>query len=195
MSCRSSTLRDLDIRRALIETISRSYDLSDTVVIEELGICRGRVRVDVAVVNGELHGFEIKSERDSLRRLDSQVDFYGKVLDRATLVLGQRHLTRVLELLPDWWGIVCIYDTSERLEFEVIREGRENPQKDPRSLVEFLWHEEALNLLELRGVARGVRGKPRRLVWDRLCRHFSLDEISGVVRTQLKARTRNPILE
>ncbi|MDA8118743.1 MAG: sce7726 family protein, partial [Gammaproteobacteria bacterium] len=74
----------------------------DTVVLDELGICRGEVRVDVAVVNGEIHGYEIKSDRDSLRRLASQVELYSKVLDQATLVAGERHFDAAAALLPEW---------------------------------------------------------------------------------------------
>ena len=31
-------------------------------LIHELGVCAGLARVDIALVNGSLHGFEIKSE-------------------------------------------------------------------------------------------------------------------------------------
>ena len=65
-------------------------------MVDELGVCRGQVRIDVAVVNGRFHGYEIKSDRDSLRRLDGQVDLYSKVLDRATIVVGDRHFTEAL---------------------------------------------------------------------------------------------------
>lgn len=180
---------DVDLRPALRSTlIARHADQPETVILEELGVCRGRVRVDVAVVNGSLHGYEIKSDRDSLRRLSVQVDFYGKVLDRATLVVGERHLAEALDRLPAWWGVLRIHPTAHEPRFKTVRRGRKNPRKDPRSLVEFLWLDDALALLEARDVARGVRGKPRRLVWDRICEHFSVDEIAAAVRAQLMAR-------
>src|SRR5262249_26817602 len=85
---RDIVLFDSGIRPGLRSWLRLKHaDESDTVLIEELGLCRGRVRVDVAVVNGLLHGYEIKSDRDSLRRLAGQVEVYGKVLDRATLVI------------------------------------------------------------------------------------------------------------
>ena len=80
-------MRDAEIRPALREHLLRRHaSETDTVLIEELGLRRSHVRVDLAVVNGSLHGFEIKSDRDSLRRLARQVDLYSQVLDRATLV-------------------------------------------------------------------------------------------------------------
>jgi hypothetical protein len=60
---------------------------ADTVLIDELGLCQGSARVDLAVVNGQFHGYEIKSERDSLRRLGAQADLYSRVFDRVTLIL------------------------------------------------------------------------------------------------------------
>ena len=72
-------LGDSDIRAVPRSSLFfKHLDEADTVVIEELGLCRGQVRVDVAVVNGLLHGYEIKSDRDSLRRLGVQVEVYGK---------------------------------------------------------------------------------------------------------------------
>jgi hypothetical protein len=185
----AATLRDADIRPALRSNLlDKHADQLDTAIFEELGICRGRVRVDVAVVNGTFHGYEIKSDRDSLRRLDVQADVYGKVLDRATLVVGERHLSDALDLLPAWWGVLLIHPAASGPRFRTVRRGRKNPRKDPRSLVELLWLEDALALLETRNIARGVRGKPRWFVWDRICEHFGVDEIAAAVRAQLKAR-------
>ena len=53
-----------------------------------------QVRIDIAVVKGALHGFEIKSDFDNLKRLARQVDLYSQVLDRATLVVGERFAPR-----------------------------------------------------------------------------------------------------
>ena len=157
-------------------------------IIEELGICRGQVRVDLAVVNGRLDGYEIKSDRDSLRRLEGQVDVYSKVLDRATLVVGDRHLAEAVGSLPTWWGVLRVDPAPGPLRFEVMRQGDPNPGRDPRALAELLWLDEALALLEAHGTARGVRGKPRRAVWDRVCETCSIGEISRTVRDRLRAR-------
>jgi hypothetical protein len=185
----AAILGDPDIRPALRSNLVTRYaDQADTVLVEELGVCGGRVRLDLVVVNGAIHGYEIKSDRDSLRRLDAQIDFYGKVLDRATLVAGERHLSGVLDLLPRWWGVLCAHQANRTLQFETVRRGQKNPGRDPRCLVEFLWLEDALALLETRDSARGVRGKPRRFAWDRICDRFSVDEIAAAVRAQLRAR-------
>lgn len=179
---------DAEIRPALRERLLRRHSTeTDTVVLEELGLSRGRVRVDLALVNGSLHGFEIKSDRDSLRRLSTQVDLYSQVLDRATLVVGERLALRATSLVPAWWGVVCVSSGRPGLRFTSLRRARLNPERNARSLAELLWSEQALSLLEERGVARGMRGKPRRVLWDRICECFSVDEIAAAVRKRLKA--------
>ena len=46
------------IRPVLSDRLRRQHAKeADTVLIEELGLSRGLVRVDLAVVNGSLHGF------------------------------------------------------------------------------------------------------------------------------------------
>lgn len=191
-----SALGDEDIRQALRRELRRRHR-SDrkTVLVEELGLCRHQVRVDLAVVNGVLHGYEIKSDRDSLRRLASQAEVYGLVLDRVTLVAGERHLDHALESLPNWWGITTAKTTARGPSFAVVRRGRGNPGRSPRALAELLWLDESISLLKKRNASRGVLGKPRQQVWDRLCEVYSLDEIADAVRTRLKSRPRSSTLQ
>ena len=190
MSMPDGIFGDAEIRIALRTFVSTEHACEpDTVIIEELGLCRGQVRIDLAVVDDMLHGFEIKSDRDSLRRLTRQVTYYGRVLDKATIVVGKRYMDEVLNVVPNWWGVLLYLPSPKGLNFKVRRRGRKNPQRDPRSLVELLWLDEAISLLEERNAVRGVRGKPRRFVWDRVCEHYKLDELADTVRTILKGRS------
>jgi hypothetical protein len=160
----------------------------DTVVINELGILQGQSRVDIAVVNGALHGFELKSERDSLRRLEAQVKAYGQVMDRATLVATERHLDRAATLVPAWWELIAVRERRGQLCLASVRRGRLNQSTSLRAIVELLWYDEALELLRVHGHSRGVVRKPRRLVWDRICEVLEPDDVRRAVRDRLKAR-------
>jgi len=63
-------MRDIDVRRKLRVEVERSHECEfDTLIVEELGLCQGIARVDLAVVNGSVHRYEIKSESDTLTRL------------------------------------------------------------------------------------------------------------------------------
>ncbi len=184
-------LSDAEIRPPLRSKILGDYGDSDSVLIEELGLCRGQVRVDMALVNGHLYGFEIKSDRDSLKRLGVQAEIYSKVFDRMTIVASERHLDGVLECLPPWWGVLQVVQGASGVRFKPHRKGRRNPSRDSRTLVELLWLDDAITFLEQRDSARGVRGKPRRVVWDKVCDCYTLDEIAENVRERLKARARH----
>ena len=177
------------IRDALRATlISARPNSKSWLIIEELGIRRGQVRVDLALIDDLLHGYEIKSDRDNLRRLVRQVDFYGSVFDRATLVIGNRRLTDATAALPSWWGITRFTTERDGIVFHRIRPSRPNPTRVPRALVELLWRDEVLDLLSERDLDVGVRSKPRPELWDRVCSYFDLNEIANAVRARLMAR-------
>ena len=183
------------IRDALRATIDRGRPtVTSSLVIEELGICRGMVRVDLAVVSDLFHGYEIKSNRDTFRRLARQVEHYSKVFDRATLVLGHRRLTEAISCLPAWWGITQYSVDGSRIVFRPIRDSNQNPNRMARALVEFLWRDEVLDLLKQRDLHIGVRSKPRRELWDRVCSYFDVEEIADAVKVQLMARTSASVL-
>jgi hypothetical protein len=185
----SASPGDAEIRAALLKSLHQAHEADPgTTFLQELGLCKGLVRVDVAVVNGVLHGYEIKSDRDTLRSLSTQVALYGRVLDRATLVVGSRHAKMAAASVPEWWEILMIRFEEGTLAFDVARPGRCNPARDARALVELLWLEESLQLLDARGSSKGYRRRPRRQVWDRVCELYQLEEIADAVRCRLKAR-------
>jgi hypothetical protein len=182
-------MRDIDIRRTLLNNLRAQHASDDgTIVVEELGLCQGTARVDVAAVNGIIHGFEIKSAHDTLSRLHGQIAVYGKVLTHVTIVAAEQHVGRAFAAVPDWWGISLAEDTSRAVCLTPLRAPSRNPQVDPQSLVQLLWRDEALAALEARGLAGGVRSKPRRAVWDRLAMALPADELILLVRDQLKNR-------
>lgn len=180
---------DAEIRSALLtHLIEQHGGDTDTAFIEELGLCRGEVFVDVTVVNGSLHGYEIKSDRDSLRRLQGQVMLYGRVLDHATIVVGDRHLADVDACVPDWWEVIHAHPSHRALKFTCVRSGRRNPAIDMRSLAELLWLDDAVALLAAHDALRGYRRRPRREIWDRVCQVCDIDEVARAVRDHLKGR-------
>src|SRR4051812_45593489 len=80
-------MRDYDIRQELRQRLRKEHEGDpETLVIEELGLCQGQVRADIAVINGFMHGYEIKSERDTLERLPRQREVYEQCFDAVTLV-------------------------------------------------------------------------------------------------------------
>jgi hypothetical protein len=182
-------MRDIDIRRKLRTDGRLHFGEPDTRIVEELGLCQGIARVDIAVVNGSIHGYEIKSDRDTLSRLPGQVDIYSRALDFVTVVTGQSHVDMVKKIVPRWWGIwTAVSDNSEpRLESE--RNSLRNPAVEPFSLAQLLWREEALEALEGLGLATGMRSKARKELWSRLASELTVRQLGEIVRDRLKRRS------
>jgi len=162
---------------------------AETVIVEELGIQHGLSRIDLAVVNGELHGFELKSDRDTLARLPEQTETYGRVLDRVTLVIGERHLRRAVEMVPEWWGIRVARVEAPELHFSDLKVAINNPSLDARCVAMLLWRDEALDLLEELGRARGMYSKCKAEIYSTLIEAVSLDHLRGRVRKCLRQRS------
>lgn len=182
-------MRDLDVRQVLREQL-QSYFAHDpnTRIIEELGICQGSVRIDVAVANCALHGYEIKSAADTLQRLPAQADAYSRIFDHMTLVTASCHLDLTLQIIPSWWGIVRAIDIGASVQLEPLREAEPNPGGDLYSVAQLLWREEALDELERLGYAKGFKSKPREFVWKRLVEVADPGYLREQVRTRLKLR-------
>lgn len=177
------------MRSALHAALSRTHanELGTTRFVDELGLA-GEVRVDVAVLNGSFSGYEIKSARDTLRRLPKQVEVYSKILDHATLVVADNHLSHAIDLLPPWWGIITASAAEKAVTLSTLRPAKENPAIDKSYLVTLLWREEALAALTARGLDAGVRSKPNIRLWGRLAESLSVDELRDLVRNQLRIR-------
>lgn len=159
---------DEAIRAALVERLRRqAREGRRTSIIHELGLREGRVRVDVAVVTDRLHGYENKSDRDDGARLGRQVSVYEAVLDRATLVVGGRAARWAVSRVPAWWEVIVARRTAAgRVVLTRSRRGRINREVRTRALIELLWRDETLALLERHGIAHGVRSKPRGTMWN-----------------------------
>lgn len=183
-------MRDRDVRQGVWDWLEREHaGDDDTLMLDELGILNGSTRIDIAVINGEMAGFELKSERDTLERLPSQRDLYNLVMDKVSLVVAENHRAKALEIIPDWWG-VWIASTIAGGRVEVIqeREALANQMIDAETVCSFLWRDEALAILDRIGASRGVKSKPRETIYRRLAEVLPLQAIQTEVRSALKVR-------
>lgn len=184
-------MKDIEIRNALkTQVLNRYVKDSNVMIVDELGVRHGAARVDIAVINGIIHGYELKSDFDTLTRLPQQLTIYNSVFDRMTLVVGKKHLEKSLQLIPSWWGVKLV-ETGSRggTVFTNIQRPKRNPQKDVLSFTKLLWREEAINLLEKIGKADGVRSKPRAAVYSRLVQVADQELLHLWVLDCLKSRT------
>ena len=186
-----SRLISEELREAVKQQLLAKYSCDQRVtVLEELRLRHGRARVDFAVVDEKIHGFELKSFQSGVGWLPNQIRIYNSVLDRMTLVVGHTLLCEVLDMVPEWWGIqLAVKDVDGAVVLSNVRRARPNPAVDPVAVAEFLWHDEAALLLNELGRGGGVRemrrtacevlykrlgeGADLNVIWERVCRQLT----------------------
>jgi hypothetical protein len=176
---------DQIIRQALIQCVEKQYkdDNHPAKIVEEFVICDGAARVDLAAVNGVMHGFEIKSDIDSLVRLPQQMQYYSEVFNKMTLVVGATHLYDAFHLIPDWWGVtVARVSEDGEVIFNEIRKSETNQHIRPHSVAGLLWKKEALVILEEYGFSRGYKSKNRTQICEKLVSELDIETLSSKVR-------------
>ncbi len=181
-------LGDLEIRQA-IHTLIRDKRPS-SIILDELKVC-GKSIVDIAVLGSGLIGIEIKSDKDTLNRLPNQIEDYNKVFDFMDIVLGKNHYEKAMKLLPDWWGVWIAETIDGEVVLTQLRKGKRNRQKDNFSLSQFLWREEALEIMIKEGIANGMKTKRKWILWDKMANSLSTDSIFSYVKQTLLSRYQN----
>lgn len=189
-------MRDHEIRKILHTELLQDFHLDpESLVFDEFGLCTGSTRVDIVVVNGALHGFEIKSDQDTLSRLPTQIELYSRVLDFVTLVVSGSHYKLAVDIIPEWWGVIVITESNVHKPLaNITRLATKNPSPDPFSISQLLWRQEALLVLEAHGMSKGLTNKSRKFLWKELTNRLPLDELQWIVRNAIKKRLgwRNP---
>ncbi|AMG30984.1 hypothetical protein AL542_11865 [Grimontia hollisae] len=184
-------MNDIDVRTTVHNRLLKKYhEDADSIVVDEFGLGQGVVRADIVVVNGILHGYELKSAKDNLKRLPQQVALYSATLDKATLVVSNNHLQESLQIIPSWWGVKVIEPMARGgFKLRTARRDKKNPSVDLHSLAQLLWRDETLKALEMCGITTGVQSKPRWALWEKLVEAMPYDQLHQYVRVSLKSRT------
>lgn len=181
---------DFEIREALHRKVLKTYHrCSSTIIVDELGLAHGKNRIDVAVLNGHLHGYEIKSAKDTLIRLSHQLSQYRKSLQKLTIVVAPNHIDGVLSIAPEWSGIIEAQKGPRGgINFTTVRKATINPEVDGVALAHLLWRKEAVELLARFGVPKKELNKPRKQLYEIIASEASLAELVSWIKEKFMAR-------
>ena len=181
---------DADIRSALhAKRLRRANFHPGTLVIDELGLAHARSRIDVAVINGCIHGYEIKSAKDNLDRLATQINIYRQTLQKLTFVAAPKHVESIMSHAPEWCGVIAAEQGPRGgVSFHVLRNPATNPDIDPVMMAHLLWRDEVIELLSQAGYASKELRRPRRQLYEILCEIMTLREIVSSIRAFMVRR-------
>lgn len=182
-------MKDPHIRLLLRRTELLQYINDPTSrVVEELKIPVANARIDMAVINGHFHGYEIKSACDTLQRLPNQLIAYSYIFDYLTVITEEKYSNKILSILPDWVGLSICSDSADDTIIEVIKRGKINTQKNGFYLAKLLWNEELIDLL----IELEIPFKKKQRNWllcEIISQNVDTETLSRLVREKLKIRT------
>lgn len=105
---------------------------------------------DVAILNGTTTVFEIKSERDSLSRLEKQIASYREVFSSVFVIAGENHVDAIIDAMPTDVGVVSL---DNRYYISTRREAKDRPNRIlPETVFESIRTTEAVEILKYLGL-------------------------------------------
>jgi hypothetical protein len=111
----------------------------------------GECKADIAILNDSATAYEVKSERDSLSRLDRQMAAYAKVFSRVYVIAADSHIAAVMHAVPPEVGILRL---SSRYRISSIREALDCPERtSPAAIFDSIRSDEARMILISQGVS------------------------------------------
>jgi hypothetical protein len=178
-------MRDICIRQLLKEKQLAFYiNDNESKVVDELNLPVAKARIDIAVINGAFHGYEIKSASDTLQRLPSQIEAYTKVFDYLSVVTEKKYSEKILQFIPKFIGLIECSENS----IQVIRKPKLNKNKEGFFIAKLLWREEIIDILTEHQIP--FRKKDRNwILCETLSSNLNIEILSGIVREKLKNRT------
>ena len=119
------------------------HSLQTASMIHEFRV--GDCKADVAILNGTATVYEVKSERDSLTRLERQIAAYATVFAKVYVIAAESHLRAVANTVPDSVGILCL---NSRHQISTLRDAVDQPERtSPGAIFDSIRTEEARMIL------------------------------------------------
>jgi len=148
----------------------------------------GTTRADVVHITPTfMHGYEVKGDGDTLQRVKNQLKCYGEVYDFVTFVVTEKHLAKLLPLLPEWVGILVA--PAEGTGLRPHREARYNATVQRAPLAGLLWVEEIKQYLLALGLTGASTLRQREVAhYLRTTHTVPLSGLAQYVRERLMAR-------
>ena len=155
----------------------------------------GSCKADIAILNGTSTVYEIKSERDSLVRIQDQVSWYRRFFAHVNVITGEHHIKNVLATVPVDVGVLLLTD---RFQISTIRQSQYSPERISQEVIfDSVRRDEAKKILRKYGI--GIPNLPNTLMYSSLRTKF-LDLTSekahdGMVEVLGNTRSQSAISE
>lgn len=138
----SSLLREQEVKIAFINWLFEKGMLDDATIINEMVVANWSRRADLAIANGHLQAFEIKSDFDSLKRLDGQLETFTSRFEKVTVVCAPKFTYEVTKKVASDVGIIEYSNTNKGIKFKIIQRGRISVLSNKKFYINYLLKKE-----------------------------------------------------
>lgn len=123
-------------KNELIKLLLKKYGTKNSVFFSEFRV--GNAIADMVMFNGESKAFEIKTEYDTPRRLDKQMEVYKSFFDKCYIVVPENKLDEYSGIVESTMGIIIMSQDNGRIILEEVRSACQNKYFDPKVLMSCL---------------------------------------------------------
>lgn len=135
--------KNLIARKILI----KRHSLDTSVLIPEMYVENSKA--DIVIFNGTSTVYEIKTELDSLNRLESQLNSYLKCFDKVYIVTTLENIKKLENIIPDKVGLIEVTKRNALKEYKRAKSNKENINKE--ELFRLLRQNEIINIMKKLG--------------------------------------------
>lgn len=140
----------LDDKEIRLTLISRLSTYKDCKVFQEVTVPSGKARADIVAVNGHVVAYEIKSDFDSIKRLENQIQEFDKSFEMNYVVVGVKYSKSISNIVPDYWGIIIAEKTKQNTtKLKFLRRAKINPNLSFKNFISFLTAEEVKKIASM----------------------------------------------
>lgn len=109
-------------KNAIIDKILLGkHSINSSVAFDELVV--GSCKADLVIINDTSTVYEIKTELDSLERLERQIKSYSEIFEYIYIVTCEKYIQKVLEIIPHYIGIMILTD---RYTLRTVKKAQSN---------------------------------------------------------------------
>lgn len=165
---------DYTYRSALVlKRILRRHNLRTATMLNE--VRTGPRKADLVVLNGTATAYEIKSDRDSLTRLNEQIHAYREVFASVVVLTGEKYIDQVASIVPSDVGLI---ELTPRYTLRDHRHAQDQPERiDPIRVLDMLRLPEVFQVLE--NLGHTIPNAPNTLIRTELAAIYrTLDPVS-----------------
>ena len=180
-------------KNELIKLLLKKYSTSKTVYFNEFKV--GNSIADIVLFNGESKAFEIKTEYDTCRRLDKQIEDYKRLFDKCYIVIPDDRYEDYINLVESTTGIITMSRCNRRLILQEVRPASINTYINPEALMTCLRTDEYKNIVISLGTSLdGIAGYDIYKYCYSVISHADSDKLRSYFLREMKKRKNNTAL-